>query len=68
MQKYLLLNKIHKAGYKSERDFAEELPFTYVAFNNKLNGKTQFKVNEIKMISKLLHIDDYAEQAEIFLA
>lgn len=45
---------------------AECLELSRASFNNKINGRSKFYIDEIEKISKLLQLSD-AEKIEIFL-
>ena len=51
----LLQEKLNNSGYKMTF-VAKELGITYQALLNKLNNKSQFKVDEAKTLGILLHL------------
>ena len=62
----LLQEKLNNSGYKMTF-VAKELGITYQALLNKLNNKSQFKVDEAKTLGILLHLTG-AEVDRIFFA
>lgn len=62
----LLQEKLNNSGYKMTF-VAKELGITYQALLNKLNNKSQFKVDEVKTLGILLHLTG-AEVDRIFFA
>ena len=60
----LLQEKLNNSGYKMTF-VAKELGITYQALLNKLNNKSQFKVDEAKTLGILLHLTG-AEVDRIF--
>lgn len=62
-----LKGKIAEKGL-SQRFLAEQLGITKNTFNFKINGKSLFNTEEIKIMCSLLGIEDDSEKAEIFLS
>lgn len=56
MDKDLLLYMIKKNGY-TVGQFCKILGISISAFYRKCNGQTEFRLNEIKMISEILHLE-----------
>ncbi len=61
----LLNDRINGSGLKVAY-IAEKMSISRQSLSNKINGKTQFKTEEIKMLSKLLNIDNPEDLYEIF--
>lgn len=55
-----LRGRIKEKGY-TESSFADKLNISANTLRSKLNGKTQFKISEIKRIRFLLEIDSVEE-------
>ena len=62
----LLQEKLNKSSFRMTF-VAKELGITYQALLNKLNNKSQFKVDEAKTLGILLHLTG-AEVDRIFFA
>lgn len=61
-----LKGKIAEAGF-TQRSLAKALGMSKNTLNSKVNGKTPFNTLEIQKICALLHIQENAEKADIFL-
>lgn len=61
----LLNDRINSSGLRMAY-IAEKMSISRQSLSNKINGKTQFKTEEIKMLSKLLNIDNPDDLYEIF--
>lgn len=51
---------------KTYRDCAEHLSVTITTFNNKINGKSKFYVDEVNKLSEFLGLS-HEEKIDIFL-
>ena len=51
----------------NQNDIARELNMTSATLSRKINGKSDFKLDEAKTICRLLGIKDPALRSEIFL-
>lgn len=66
MNKWRLMEAIHKAGY-SQRSLARVMGINKNTLNSKINGHTPFTTTDIKDLCTRLNITDPAQKAEIFL-
>lgn len=62
----LLREKIKNSGVKVTF-IASQLGITYMAFTNRMNGKVEFRMNEVRKIAELLHLTQ-DEVQQIFFA
>lgn len=60
-----LNDAIKESGIKSQK-FADTLGITRQSFNNKRNGKTQFKLSETFVMGVLLGLNDEQKNAIFF--
>lgn len=58
-----LSEKISNSGYKFNF-IADQLGISYMALNNKLSGKSDFRVSEVRKLSVLLNLS--AEEKQKF--
>lgn len=59
MNALMLKGRIIAKGF-TQADIARKLGISKTAFNNKLNGKSEFTASEIKTLVTVLDIDDVA--------
>lgn len=57
LDKELLAYEIKHAGF-TRPEFCEKVGISLSAFSKKVNGKTQFTLDEIKTIMAVLNLDD----------
>lgn len=62
----LLKEKIKNSGVKVTF-IASQLGITYMAFTNRMNGKVEFRMNEVRKLAELLHLTQ-DEVQQIFFA
>lgn len=55
-QPYPELRKLIDSNYGDAKKFADELGISYVTLNQRLQGRIQFKQDEIKKISELFKL------------
>ncbi len=67
VNKNMLLGKVVAAGY-TQRSLAVKIGVFKNTLNNKINGKTSFKTDEIEKICHSLNIISNIEKSEIFLS
>lgn len=67
MNKWRLMEHIEKAGF-TQKSFAKELGLSPATLNYKVNGRSCFNTDEVKIICDKLHIVDNLEKCEIFLS
>lgn len=60
-----LKGKLRECGISYEKA-AENLDLSRASFNNKINGRSKFYIDEIDKMSKFLQLSD-AEKIDIFL-
>lgn len=53
----MLREKISLSGYKITY-IAEKCGITYQAFNNRMNGEVEFRVDEVRALKELLNLED----------
>ena len=67
MKVNLLRGKMVANGYTVETA-AKCLGMSRNTLSSKINGKSEFNVDEVIRLCELLHIDDPAQKVEIFLS
>lgn len=66
MNRNKLLGRMVEAGY-TQRSLAAAVGMSENSMGSKLGGKRQFNLDEAAAICNLLHINESAEKARIFL-
>lgn len=61
----LLKEKIKNSGVKVTF-LAKQLGITYMAFTNRMNGKVEFRMNEVRKIVEILHLTPEETQTIFF--
>lgn len=63
----LLKEKVRDSGLKNPF-IADKLGVSRAAWYNKLNGKSKFNAEQIKVLCEVLHITSLREREEIFFS
>lgn len=67
MDKYLFLKKMERAGFSTQKDFANYLNISEKVLSNHINGVTKLGTEDVARYCKALSITESEEIVSIFL-